>query len=155
VLRNPQIPQQQQQYAQLPPEVQQQFKELIEHKRKQEVESEQARIDRERAEAIENIRQKDPNFNETEFESFMTEATSNAGNLKQLYQLVYDAYKGRNIDKVKKEVRNETIKDIKDKKVAEVQTGNSTSINSLPNNTNVANNLDDIFENFANEQGLQ
>ena len=130
---------------------------LEEHDRRlQEIEQrEQKRVlSSETEQALQNLREKDPNFDKEKFMKFYNETLNQTGTTDGLYQLFHDAMIGRSKNEIVKDTEQKVLENIKNKQTSVVETGTRTSATSLPDNVSIGGNLDDVFENFKKDRGI-
>ena len=113
-------------------------------------------VSKERNDALEALRKKDPNFDEAKFLTHLNKVTGSMDNLSQLYSLVYDAYKGGSLEQIKTDAKNEVVENIKKKGAASIERGNATSTVDIPDNIDISGKgYDDIFDEFKEQKGIK
>jgi len=128
-------------------------KQVSELRSQMEQRQEQARIDKEVEEAMAELR-KDPSFDEKAFQTYFEKATGEAGNTKALYGLVYNAWRGTNVDSVKAEAKAEYVKEKELAKKAGVEKGSTNAAVNLPTNHKVGGGYDEAMAQFFKEKGI-
>jgi len=116
-------------------------------------EGEKRSITEERETAWDALSKKYPDLKREEFEQFVDEQAEKSGDLTYLYDLMYNVQQGMNTDKIRQDAQRQTLQNIQDRKGAVVDRGVGEPAVTVPKNADIDMDLDDIFDQFAEETG--